>query len=198
MRKQTKAELADAAWQSRGERQGAITARSYRAVIERLAPERLQEIRDIAGVDWEADDPEDDRAIDRELRELARRQRRFVDEVDDPLEIHAFTCLHQDSDGIKHLLKLVKNPACDAGRAMQLYWLNDPGYYSAYPTISACEDSWEKEWMRLLRAIRLRFAKDDFATAQIPFDPRPWAEDDDVDLDALKLPATLLEPIHPD
>ncbi len=32
----------------------------------------------------------------------------------------------------------MKRPACDAGTALRLFWINDPVYYSQYATISEC------------------------------------------------------------
>jgi hypothetical protein len=38
------------------------------------------------------------------------------------------------SRGMQPLVQLVKHPACDAGTAFRLYWINDPVYYSQYAT----------------------------------------------------------------
>ena len=68
-------------------------------------------------------------------------------------------------------------------------------YYSQYRTVSQCESDEEREAMTLLRAIERRFQRDDFQSRRMFFDPRPWIQADDVDLDALRLPEGMLEPV---
>ena len=54
---------------------------------------------------------------------------------------------------------------------------------------------WEQEGKRLLRTIEQRFKRDDFNFAKIYFDPSPWLTADDVDLDELDLPKSMLSPV---
>ena len=49
--------------------------------------------------------------------------------------------------------------------------------------------------MRLLRAVKQRFKKNDFRTRKIYFDPAPWIQADDVDLETLQLPDSMLAPV---
>jgi hypothetical protein len=94
--------------------------------------------------------------------------------------------------GMQPLVQLVKHPACDAGTALRLFWINDPVYYSQYATIAECPDEDEQAAMKLLQAIRRRFKKGDFQTRKIYFDPEPWIEAADVDLAMLKVPDSML------
>ncbi|QDT18463.1 DUF4274 domain-containing protein [Gimesia chilikensis] len=89
----------------------------------------------------------------------------------------------------------MKHPSCDAGTALRLFWINDPVYFSDYSTISECPYEEEQDAMRLLRTIKLRFKKNDFQSKKMYFDPEPWIQEDDVDLEVLQLPAAMLQAV---
>ena len=97
--------------------------------------------------------------------------------------------------GLKPLIRLMKHPSCDAGTALRLFWINDPVYFSDYSTISECPYEEEQDAMRLLRTIKLRFKKNDFQSKKMYFDPEPWIQEDDVDLEVLQLPAAMLQAV---
>ena len=139
---------------------------------------------------------DDASAFARESRKWSKLRREFLRSVTKPLEIHCFACNYNADRGLRPLVKLVKLPSCDAGTASRLFWINDPVYYSQYETISDCPYHEEKEAMRLLRAVKQRFKKNDFKSSKIYFDPTPILQADDIDLEALRLPESMLLPIH--
>lgn len=196
VRKKTKAELADPAFRERAATQGDVLVQSL-AECDRLSKTRHQFVLDVAAYNWmhRFPDVDDDVAFRRESRTWAKKRREFITDVEKPLEIHCFTCNYNADAGLKPLVKLVKNHACDAGTALRLFWINDPVYYSQYETISECPNPEEQDGMRLLRAIRQRFKRRDFKSSKIYFDPTPWLHDDDVDLEVLDLPEPMLSPI---
>jgi hypothetical protein len=196
VRKKTKSELAAPAFRKRATSQSEVLLRSQ-AECDKLSKSRHHFILDVASNDWmsRVPDLDDDSALEKESRNWARLRREFVRTVDKFREVHCFTCNYDSSRGMRPVLSLIKSQSCDAGTALRLFWLNDPVYYSQYQSISECPYDEEKEPMRLLRAIKQRFTKDDFKTRKIFFDPAPWSGADDVDLDALSLPESMLAPV---
>lgn len=196
VRKKTKAELADPAFRKRGATQGEVLMQAF-AACDRLSKTRHQFVLDVAAYNWmhRFGNSNDDAALQRESRKWAKKRRAFIAEANKPLEIHCFTCNFNADEGLNSLIKLVKNPACDSGTALRLFWINDPVYYSQYETISECPYPEEQDGMRLLRAIKQRFKRGDFKSSRIYFDPTPWLQADDVDLDVLDLPEAMLLPI---
>jgi hypothetical protein len=193
VRKKMKAELADPTFRKRASSQSEVLMKTY-AECEKLSESRRQYILDVADDAWISrfENKDDEAAFDKECRRWSRLRREFVRAVSKPLEIHCFTCNYNASRGMKPLIQLVKHPSCDAGTALRLFWINDPVYYSQYTTISECPYEEEQDAMKLLKAIERRFKKNNFKTNKIYFDPQPWIEADDVDLEALNLPDSIL------
>jgi len=196
VRKKTKAELAEPAFRKRVSNQSDVLRRSHEE-CEKLSKTRRQFILDVADDAWVSrfENADDDSAFKKESRKWAKLRREFLQSVEKPLEIHCFTCYYNASRGMKPLIQLVKNPSCDAGTALRLFWINDPVYFSQYRTISECPYADEKETMRLLRAIERRFKQNDFRSRRFNFDPEPWLQADDVDLETLNLPDSMLVPV---
>lgn len=193
VRKKTKQELADPSFRHRVMTQSEVLIRSFEE-CEKLSKTRRQFVLDLADDAWISrfENKDDDLAFAKESRRWAKLRREFVQDVSKPFEIHCFTCSYNACRGVKPLLQLVKHPSCDAGTALRLFWINDPVYFSQYRTISECPYSDEKETMRLLRAIKQRFQRNDFKSRKIFFDPAPWLQADDVDLETLRLPNSML------
>ncbi|MCH9655565.1 MAG: DUF4274 domain-containing protein [Planctomycetes bacterium] len=193
VRKKTKTELADPTFRKRVSSQSEVLLRAY-AECEKLSKSRLQFIYDLAEGAWvnRFVNLDDDVAFEKESRRWAKLRREFVNTVEKPREIHCFTCLYSADQGIKPLIRMMKHPSCDAGTALRLFWIYDPAYYSDYRTISECPDDEEQDVMRLLRTIKRRFKQNDFKTNKIYFDPEPWIEAGDLDLEALQLPDSML------
>jgi hypothetical protein len=193
VRKKTKAELADSAFRQRAASQSEVLLRAD-AECDKLSKTRRQYIADVAEDAWvhRFENGDDAAAFERECQKWAKLRREFVKTVSKPLEIHCFTCRYNASRGMQPLVQLVKHPACDAGTALRLFWINDPVYYSQYATIADCPYEEEQAALKLLQAIRRRFKKGDFQTRKIYFDPKPWIEAGDVDLELLKIPESML------
>ena len=189
IRKKAKAELASAAFQRQAVTQSEVLRLSY-AQCQKLPKSRRQYVLDIASDQWTSrfasmDDAQD---VARESRKWARLRDEFVESTDQPLEIHCFTWNYDAHRGMAPLIKLMKNPRCDAGTALRLYWVNDPYYYSQYGSIADCPYREEQDAMRLLRTIKARFERAGFASRKIPFDPTPWLTDGKRDADSLGVP----------
>ena len=178
IRKKTKSELTSAKFRNRSKHQAAVLTLSH-SFGEKLSKKRDQFIRDIASNDWEFrfKDLDDHAAYNRESRKWKKERASFLQEASKPLELHWFTCNWNAGRGLKPLSKIVKNPHCDAGTALRLYWINDPYYYQEYAAISDCPYEDEREMLRILRSIERRFKRCDFATSNISFDPTPWIDD---------------------
>jgi hypothetical protein len=189
IRKKTKAELGSPAFQRQAVTQAEVLRLSY-AQCEKLSKSRRQYVLDIAGDHWTHRFPslDDAQAVARESRKWARLRDEFVESADEPLEIHCFTWNYDAHRGMAPLIKLMKNPRCDAGTALRLYWVNDPYYYSQYAGVADCPYREEQDAMRLLRTIKLRFERKGFASRKIPFDPTPWLTDGERDADSLGVP----------
>jgi hypothetical protein len=196
VRKKTKAELADPAFRKLASTRSAVLMQSH-AANEKLSKSRHRYVLDVADDAWISrfEQKDDAVAFRKECRKWEQLRREFLKSVDKPLEIHCFTCNYNASRGMKPLIHLVKHPLCDAGTALRLFWINDPVYYSQYPTISECSYDEERDAMKLLNAIKRRFKNNDFKSRKIYFDPKPWIEADDVDLDVLNLPDSILAPV---
>ncbi len=198
VRKKTKAELASPAFKKQSAAKAEVLTLSY-AQCEKLSKSRRQYVLDVADDQWwdRLPDTDDDRAVARERRRWSKLRRQFVETADKPLEIHCFTCNYNAERGMAPLIKLMKNPSCDAGTALRLYWINDPYYCSAYKTISECPYSEVQDSMRLLRTIKHRFENEGFTSRKIPFDPAPWLTDGERSADMLGLPEVMLSAVAP-
>ncbi|QDT97407.1 DUF4274 domain-containing protein [Gimesia aquarii] len=194
VRKKTKAELADPAFRKRATTQSKVLTLSY-SECDKLAKSRHQYILDVAASEWinRFESIDDDAAFEKECRKWDKLRREFVKSVSKPLDIHCFTCNYDASNGMKPLIQLGKHPSCDAGTALRLFWVYEPVfYYSQYATISECAYEEDQDAMRLLKAIERRFKKSNFKTHKIYFDPKPWLEACEVDLESLRLPDSML------
>lgn len=196
VRKKTKKELAEPAFRKRMSTQAEVLMRAY-AECEKLSQKRLQFILDVAENAWFRcfEHKDDNAALEKESRRWAKLRREFIKSVEKPREIHCFTCHYNADRGLKPLIRLMKHPSCDAGTALRLFWINDPVYFSDYSTISECPYEEEQDAMRLLRTIKLRFKKNDFQSKKMYFDPEPWIQEDDVDLEVLQLPEAMLQAV---
>lgn len=196
VRKRTKKELAEPALRKRMSTQSEVLLRAY-AECEKLSKSRLQFIEDLANDTWvdRFENLDDDAAFEKESRRWAKLRREFLNTVEKPREIHCFTCLYNADEGIKPLIRMMKHPSCDAGTALRLFWNYDPVFYSEYKTISDCPDEEGQDAMRLLRTIKQRFKQNNFKSCKIYFDPEPWIQDDNVDLEVLQLPEAMLKAV---
>ena len=194
VRLKTRAELAAPEFRSQTARRSQILGQCH-AVCEKLSKSRKQFLLNVARGGWNDDPYLDGDEFARTVRHWISRRKDFFNSDPKMLEVHFFTCNYDAHRGFDPLIKMVKPFNCDAGTAMRLFWINDPVFYSKYPTISSCPNGEERDAMRLLRVIKTRFRNKDFRTTKIPFDPRPWIAADDVDLQTLRVPEALCQPI---
>lgn len=70
--------------------------------------------------------------------------------------------------GVKFLRWAIKQPQCDKGTALYIYWHGGPEWYSQF-TSKKEVDSWAQDGYALLAAIEKRMKKDDFTTYNYKF-----------------------------
>lgn len=78
---------------------------------------------------------------------------------------------HNWDSGIGALKKILKDPNCDLGTALLIYWRGRPEWYCQYAKVSDAA-SYERPMFRFLRALEERIVAGDFST-HIRFDPKP-------------------------
>ena len=200
IRKKTPAELADAELRLRSQRQHEIRAAAH-SVCDRLSHKRRSFILDIADnrwierVDFEWDSP----AFQKERRHWEKLRKQFLREATNPIELHMFASNWNCDRGSRPIDQIVRNPKCDAGTALWLYWENDPYFYQAYQGIHDADDEETAAWLRISRAIERRFLRNDFATSKIPFDPEPWITDEYAESEWVvhQIPEVMQQPVVP-
>jgi len=147
------------------------------AVTKALNKKRIKEVWYVAGqwgpeaYSWPADEFEEFRKV------CDRKRTTFLKKCSDPIELHLFYTLWNPDDGFE-IQKIIKNPNCDAGTALRVYWEHEPYFYRRYGAIKDA-DPVHRENYRLIRSIETKFKKDEFASKDIPFDPTPWIRSDD-------------------
>jgi hypothetical protein len=144
--------------------------------------------------------------------EAATRVRSALDTADtsalsSPAELHAYA--HMANYGSPAhgaaLLRVVTDPRCDRGTAQRVYWLAEPlEYFFEHTTADTAVSPYgpgARAMFALFDAIEARFARDDFASASITYDPHcdPAADADLTDgwdnPDAARaVPPALVEP----
>jgi hypothetical protein len=65
---------------------------------------------------------------------------------------------------------ILDNPNCDAGTALQMYWLTDPEFWKK-AEITGDVPTWGQEDYELHRKIERMFLENKFSTAQVAFNP---------------------------
>jgi hypothetical protein len=76
---------------------------------------------------------------------------------------------HNWDAGVGALLAIVRDPDCDRGTALRVYWMGRPEFYLQF---SAREEASATEIWDLLAEIERRMAERFYAHANVPFDPR--------------------------
>jgi len=131
-----------------------------------LTPEQAERVRYLAEDEW-GGESEDEAAqwadFDRVLAQMSAE------------ELHAFVnVMNWDGGGADRLSRVLAHPLCDRGTALMIYWLARPRFYIKYGTRERVRDElWPSalDDYDLLCDIERRFAANDFATADIPFNP---------------------------
>lgn len=68
---------------------------------------------------------------------------------------------------------ILDNPNCDAGTALQMYWLMDPEFWKK-AELSGDVPAWGKEDYQLHRKIEGMYLEKRFCSGQVAFDPRRY------------------------
>jgi hypothetical protein len=127
----------------------------------------------------------------------------LLSELKTAAELHAFGHHFNYDGGAEVLLEVVTDSRCDRGTAQRIYWLSEPiEYFFKCKTAKEAMKDYgpeAKNVYKLFDAIEARFAADDFATADIYYDPHDdggadLAEDWDNPKAARKIPPALAEP----
>src|SRR5690349_9296432 len=91
-----------------------------------------------------------------------------------PEELHAFALHYNWDDGVELLTLIIRNPMCDRGTALMLYWLTDGIFAQRAEEISR----YQGHVYALAMEIERRFLAGFYTGAAIRFDPK-----DPLDLD---------------
>ncbi|MFK7748889.1 MAG: DUF4274 domain-containing protein [Kordia sp.] len=83
-------------------------------------------------------------------------------------EIHSFAVYYNWDNGTKFLRWAIKQPQCDKGTALCIYWHGSPEYYTQFASKKET-DSWAQDAYALLAAIEKRIKKNDFKTNNYKF-----------------------------
>lgn len=105
-------------------------------------------------------------------RKFQREIKDFLTTTTDPKELHYFAEQYNWDGGNELLFKLIKNPHCDAGTLLLLYWGGCPeDFYLFNRYANEFNNPYERDCYRLLRQIENKFMKGEYGSASIKFDP---------------------------
>ena len=137
----------------------------------------------------------DDEAFDAEVRKWDRNRNVFLRECTVPAELHLFAFHWNWDNGIKSLRKLIKNPYCDSGTAMMVYWFSNPHYYCEFRKLTDCPE-YNRDALALSRYIEWKFSREGFWSQLVPFDPKPWLTDEYDQYAVRRIPEIMFQPIE--
>ena len=164
-----------------------------------LSPERRQFIGDLANDEWvdrlvSSGAPEGD--FDAKAAEMDRLRERFVAEATDPDELHHFAERWNWDGEAGTMRALVRNPACDLGTALMVYWLAGPHFFLSYESREEVPE-WSRDGYDLVTELEPRLVAGAFPTARIAYDPRADGLVNQVPADAKRsLPPEVYEPVN--
>lgn len=165
-----------------------------------ISPERKQFIADLANDEWvgrfDEEAPDSDARFEVASEAISREREQFLTEATDPEELHRFAELWNWDGGYVAMLMLTRNSACDAGTALMVYWLAQPEFYLRYASRDEVSE-WEHEGYDFVTELEGRIVADDFATRQIPYDPRAdGLVSGEVGQAKRELPSVVYEPVR--
>ncbi len=111
--------------------------------------------------DWEAD-------IDKETLHAL---------LQTPEGLHIYAQRYNWDDGPAEMLKVIRNPNCDLGTAILVYWYGGAGFYCQYADRTEVPE-YELAYYDLLREIEARVSTGFYQHQSIRFDPRSDDGDD--------------------
>jgi hypothetical protein len=124
-----------------------------------LTQEQKERVRYLIEDGWV--DPDDNESSTKRNLKAALAQ------VSSSLELHYFSSHHNWDGGIHSLEMVVSHPLCDAGTALMIFWLGQPGYFFGKEAL----EIYEVPQFRLLKDIQQRYIKGKFASHDIFVDP---------------------------
>ena len=111
-------------------------------------------------------------AYQKHMRSINRETNAFLDSCTDKRELDFFAENWNWDGDVKPILRLIKNPHVDAGTLLRLYWYACPeDYYLFHRSASELDPGFERDVFTVIRRIESRFAKGDYKSATIAFDP---------------------------
>lgn len=125
------------------------------------------------GDDISAEVLENERLYEKYRRTVRREMMDFVSSATNREELHFFA-ERWDWDGdVKPLFRLIKNPNCDAGTLLALFWRGNPeSYYRFHATPRALPAGNQRDIYTLLRRIEKVLMTQKYGNAKIRFNPR--------------------------
>lgn len=85
--------------------------------------------------------------------------------------LHLYAKHYNWDDGPAEMLKIIRNPSCDLGTAIMIYWSGGPGWDCQYTNRSEVS-VYERDTYDLLREIEERVGAGFYRRQSIRFDPR--------------------------
>lgn len=140
-----------------------------------VSEERLAQIRELSNderVDRIDTSAFTDADWDRLHAELDAETLAFCRDNRNPEELHAFAETWNWDRGHGILEELLKNPACEAGTALHIYWRAVPEYYLQFADSAAMASAGvDPDILGFLARLEARYVAGEFPLGSIAFDP---------------------------
>ncbi len=111
------------------------------------------------------------------------------------------TALHEEvldynwDDGAERMLEIARDPTCDLGTAMQIYWNAQPVFYKQFASRGDVE-SYNLASFDLVAEIEKKVAAGFYKSGLVFYDPREDQVIDDDDPDTGKIPPVMLQKVE--
>ena len=141
-----------------------------------LPEQRLNYIRWLANAEG-VEDMDTSEFTDEDWARLSRQRdeeiSQFCRGTTDPEELHAFADAYNWDQGEHVFFELIKNPMCDAGTALLIYWRAGPEWHLQFTDRTELHEA-DATMLDLINEIERRYLADDFKSKRIPFDPAEY------------------------
>ncbi len=94
-----------------------------------------------------------------------------VKNLPSPLELHVVASNWNWDDGCKVLEWIIRNPICDKGTALLLYWRACPKWFYQYTSRDEIPE-WSRSIYDFIKEVEERYLSGFYKQAEIAFDPR--------------------------
>lgn len=163
-----------------------------------ISPERRQYLADLANDEWvdrfDHDGPNGDARYEAMSQAMGRECARFAREATNSEELHVFADLWNWDGGNETMLAVTRNPACDAGTALLIYWRNSPEYYAEFGAAEEVQE-YNREGYALFAEVGARLLAGEFGPPRIRYDPRAEGMVTGRMAPGRELPPALYEPV---